>query len=216
VKPRPVPYHHGNLRVALIEAGLKLIEEKGVRALTLREIGTRVGVSRMAAYRHFSDKADLLAAIREAGFVQFVEALESAWHAALPDFASRMTALALAYVRFAANHRAHFEVMFSPAAREESNAPPGDGPGARAFGILADTIRAGQESGEVREGDPVLFARMAWAQVHGISMLGLEPDLRPSGAGTKFVELCSGILQAGLAADPATMDSTESIGQEAT
>jgi AcrR family transcriptional regulator len=184
--------------------------------LTLREIGTRVGVSRMAAYRHFSDKADLLAAIREAGFVQFVEALESAWHAARPDFAARMTALALAYVRFAADHHAHFEVMFSPDLRLESNAPPGDGPGARAFAILADTIRAGQDSGEVRAGDPVLFARMAWAQVHGISMLGLEPDLGPSGAGARFVELCSQVLQAGLATNADTMESIDSISQEAT
>src|SRR5262249_50891662 len=107
-------YHHGNLPEALIEAGLKLIEKKGVRALTLREIGARVGVSRMAAYRHFSDKTDLLAAIREAGFQQFVEALEVARSKAGKAFSSRLKAMALAYVRFAAEHPAHFEVMFSP------------------------------------------------------------------------------------------------------
>jgi AcrR family transcriptional regulator len=200
MKRSRAPYHHGNLRATLIEAGLKLIEEKGVRALTLREIGSRVGVSRMAAYRHFSDKADLLAAIREAGFVQFVEALEIAWRGALPNFSSRLTALAVAYVRFAAAHRAHFEVMFGEPSDE--NAPPGGGPGARAFGILVETIQSGQESGEVREGDPVTFARIAWAQVHGISMLGLEPDLSPSGAGTRFVEFSSGVLKAGMAAKP--------------
>jgi AcrR family transcriptional regulator len=49
-------YHHGNLRAALIQGGLELIEEKGVRALTLREIGDRLGVSRSAPYRHFTDK----------------------------------------------------------------------------------------------------------------------------------------------------------------
>ena len=151
----------------------------------------------MAAYRHFSDKAELLSAIREAGFLQFVEALEEAWRAARPDFSARFNALALAYVRFAAAHRAHFEVMFGQPSSE--NLPAGSGPGERAFGILVETIRAGQESGDVREGDPVTFARMAWAQVHGISMLGLEPDLSPSGAGTKFVEFSSEVLQAGLA-----------------
>src|SRR6266480_2366291 len=52
-------YHHGNLPGALIGAGLKFIEEKGIRALTLREIGAQVGVSRTAAYRHFADKAEL-------------------------------------------------------------------------------------------------------------------------------------------------------------
>jgi AcrR family transcriptional regulator len=154
----------------------------------------------MAAYRHFSGKAGLLFAIREAGFVQFVEALEEAWREALPDFSSRFSALALAYVRFAAAHRAYFEVMFGQPS--STNVPAGSGPGERAFAILVETIQAGQESGDVREGDPVTFARMAWAQVHGISMLGLEPDLSPSGAGTKFVLFSSDVLQAGLAHPP--------------
>src|SRR5277367_1200570 len=101
-------YHHGNLRAALIEASLKLIEEKGVRALTLREIGIRVGVSRMAAYRHFHDKADLLAAIREVGFSQFADALEGA-RQSVTDPGARLEAMALAYVRFAAEHRVHYE-----------------------------------------------------------------------------------------------------------
>src|SRR5271155_3797955 len=90
MKAHPAPYHHGNLRAALIDAGLKLIEEKGVRALTLREIGTRVGVSRMAAYRHFSDKAGLLNAISEVGFTQFADALEEACGAANADAFSRL------------------------------------------------------------------------------------------------------------------------------
>ena len=70
-------YHHGNLRSVLIQAGLDLIAENGVRAFTLREIGARVGVSRMAAYRHFTGKAQFLAAIREAGFEKFAEALQA-------------------------------------------------------------------------------------------------------------------------------------------
>src|SRR5258708_31186887 len=74
---RVASYHHGNLRAALIDTSLKLIEEKGVRALTLREIGTRAGVSRTAAYRHFTNKAALLAAISEAGFKEFGDALEA-------------------------------------------------------------------------------------------------------------------------------------------
>src|SRR5215475_15048970 len=119
---KPRPYHHGNLRQALIDAGLKLIEKKGVRALTLREIGTRVGVSRMAAYRHFSDKADLLAAIREAGFAQFADALEQA-RSKGKTFPARLKAMALAYVRFASEHPAHFEVMFSWSPQQPSPSP---------------------------------------------------------------------------------------------
>src|ERR1035438_9484489 len=100
-------YHHGNLRAALIEEGLQLIEEKGTRALTLRELGERAGVSRMAPYRHFKNKADLLGAISEAGFTQFADALESARNSAAGTFLSRLTAMAQAYVRFAMEHPAY-------------------------------------------------------------------------------------------------------------
>src|SRR5689334_24629943 len=100
------PYHRGNLREQLIETGVHLIQEKGVRALTLREIGSRLGVSRMAAYRHFCDKADLLNAIRETGFVEFAGALERARSEAPGGFASRFAAMAVAYVTFAAQHPA--------------------------------------------------------------------------------------------------------------
>jgi AcrR family transcriptional regulator len=197
-KKAPKHYHHGNLPAALIEAGLKLIEKKGVRALTLREIGARVGVSRMAAYRHFSDKGELLAAIREAGFAQFADALETARSKAGKGFASRLKAMALAYARFAAEHPAYFEVMFGWRDANERAAAPSPA-GARAFGILEETIRAGQEKGEVRPGPPVELARLVWAHVHGISMLRLASDLSPNGAGTHFVELCSEILRNGLA-----------------
>jgi AcrR family transcriptional regulator len=192
------PYHHGNLRDGLIEASLQLIEKKGIKGLTLREIGAALGVSRMAAYRHFADKAALLAAISEAGFEQFAEALDAAKASAGPDFSSQLSALALAYVRFAAAHRAHYEVMFSSAAdvpepvREPSEAAK------RAFGILEQTICEGQRNGNVREGDSITLARHVWAHVHGISTLRLEPDLSEHGAGTRFVLFCAELLQAGL------------------
>lgn len=194
----PKQYHHGNLRAALIQTGLKLIGKKGVRALTLREIGSQLGVSRMAAYRHFSSKAELLQAIREAGFAQFADALEAARETAPKTFAGRLKAMAFAYVRFAAEHPAHYEVMFGW--REEAERTREHGPAAeRAFGLLERTIREGQESGDVRGGDSVTLARLVWAEVHGISMLQLAPDLRPGGAGAAFIELSSGILVEGLA-----------------
>lgn len=187
-------YHHGNLRASLIEAGLDLIEKKGIQALTLREIGTRLGVSRSAAYRHFTDKAHLLGEICEAGFTQFADALQSARDTAAPDFASRLSAMGLAYVRFAADHRAHFEVMFGQAYEPRASVS-----GARAFGVLEGTIREGQQSGDVRTGDSAALARMVWSTVHGISMLKLSRDLSPEGAGTIFTNFCTEILRAGLA-----------------
>jgi AcrR family transcriptional regulator len=191
--PRRRAYHHGNLRAALIEAGLELIEQKGVQALTLREIGARVGVSRSAAYRHFKDKAGLLGEISEAGFTQFADALAAARDSARPDFASRFSTMGIAYIRFAQEHRAHFEVMFGPL-----DFPRASPQGARAFAVLENTIREGQQSGDVREGDPTALARLVWSLVHGISMLRLERDLAKPG-GAKFTLFCTDILRAGLA-----------------
>ncbi len=188
-------YHHGNLQAALIEAGLKLIEKKGVRALTLREIGARVGVSRMAAYRHFANKADLLAGIREAGFERFADALDRARSKAGKTFTARLKAMCLAYVRFAAEHPAYYEVMFGWV--DESPAP--SPAGARAFAILEETIREGQGAGEVSAGDSSRLACLVWAEVHGISMLRLAPDLGRNGAGRRLVEYSCEIFQNGLA-----------------
>jgi len=184
-------YHHGNLRASLLEEGLHLIEEKGTRAFTLRELGEKAGVSRMAAYRHFKNKADLLAAISEAGFTQFARALEAARNSASGAFASRLTAMAQAYVRFAMERPAYFEVMFSRAGEPAGKDSGASNSGARAFGILEETIRQGQQSGEVRPGDAAMLARMVWAQVHGISMLRFDD-------GTTFVHFCSEVLLTGL------------------
>jgi AcrR family transcriptional regulator len=193
-------YHHGNLRAALIEAGLKLIEEKGAAALTLREIGRRVGVSRMAAYRHFADKADLLGAISEGGFSKFADALETARRGAPANFASRLDAMALAYLRFAAAHSAHYEVMFGPRAELDQPQAPAGSSAQRSFEVLEQTIREGQQAKEIRPGNSVQLARVVWALVHGLSMLRLETDLSENGPGTTFTLFCSEILRTGIAA----------------
>ena len=203
-------YHHGNLRQVLIETGLKLIGEKGVQALTLREIGDRIGVSRMAAYRHFADKAALVGAISVEGFTLFAEALENARKRAKPDFASRMTAMGVAYVRFATEHPAYFEVMFGSLA-DPANTEPDGGPGVRAFNLLEETIREGQASGAVQAGDSRALARVAWAMVHGLSALRLE-DWRAGGALTNFA--CE-ILQQGLRPAVSATKSGDLRGQKA-
>jgi AcrR family transcriptional regulator len=112
LKRRKTDYHHGNLQAALIQCGIELIEAKGIPALTLREIGKRLRVSRTAAYAHFKDKAALLGAIREAGFIEFVKAMEAAQKGAA-GFAAQIDAVSVAYFNFAREHPAQFEVMFN-------------------------------------------------------------------------------------------------------
>ena len=93
--------------------------------------------------------------------------------------------------------RALQNVMFGWRSGQSERSQP-SGQGARAFGILHETIREGQQRGEVRSEDTLMLARLVWAQVHGISTLRLEPDLSAEGAGTRFVQFCSEILQTGL------------------
>jgi len=108
-------------------------------------------------------------------FAQFADALEQARAKAGKTFSSRLKAMAVAYVRFAAEHPAHFEVMFSWTPHRP--APPSPA-GARAFGILEQTIREGQQSGDVRPGDSTVLARLvlgggSWSQ-HAAPCSGLE------------------------------------------
>src|SRR6516164_3531446 len=73
---KPKPYHHGDLRHALIQAGLEMLSEGGAAALDLRKVARRAGVSHAAPYRHFADKQALVAAINEEGFRRLAERIQ--------------------------------------------------------------------------------------------------------------------------------------------
>lgn len=176
---------------------LRLIAEKGVRALTLREIGIRLGVSRMAPYRHFADKAALLAALGVEGFRQFGDVLDTARQNASRSFLDQLEAMGEAYVQFAAKHRAHFEVMFGMGDKALELDAEGNQVAERAFSILEETIRRGQAAGEIIEGDSVELARMVWSLVHGISLLGFGSADAQTGK-DDFTQFCVSRLRTGL------------------
>ena len=104
-KPRR-PYHHGNLRRALLDEALATIRAEGVDGLTLREIGARLGVSRTALYRHFADKRALLAAVATEGFRTFRQQLVAAWEGGGRDRAA-FDSMGVAYVHFAVANPSH-------------------------------------------------------------------------------------------------------------
>src|SRR6201994_3346863 len=91
-------YHHGDLKRALTDAALRLVQEKGPKGFTLREVARRAGVSAAAPYRHFADKAQLLAAVATLGFVQLHEAL-TATAAKTTDLHAQVIAMGRTYVR---------------------------------------------------------------------------------------------------------------------
>src|SRR5271154_2770181 len=104
-------YHHGDLKRALTDAALALVREKGPKGFSLSEAARRAGVSVAAPYRHFADKAELLAAVAEEGFIQLHEALSAAG-AAAPNPKNRVIQLGRAYVGWAVAHPDYYQSMF--------------------------------------------------------------------------------------------------------
>lgn len=170
-------YHHGDLRRALLEEALRTIQTHGVDALTLRSVGERLGVSRTALYRHFSDKPSLLAAVGREGFRLLTMALSDAWEQNGRGRAG-FEAMGLAYVRFAVDHPSHYRVMFGGFIESCEKDAEFIDQATSAFQVLVDALVDQQRAGIVRADDPMLQARLVWALVHGIAMLVIDGQLR--------------------------------------
>ena len=177
VKKRADTYHHGDLRRALLEEALRTIQTRGVEALTLRNVGEKLGVSRTALYRHFADKPTLLAAVGREGFRLLRVALSEAWenHGRGRE---GFEAMGRAYVRFAAEHRSHYRVMFGGFIESCARDAAFIEEARSAFQVLVDALIEQQQRGLIRKDDPMLQARWIWSMVHGISMLVIDGQLR--------------------------------------
>jgi AcrR family transcriptional regulator len=174
-------YHHGNLRVALVEAALRLVETEGVEAATLRGAARLAGVSQAAPYRHFADKQALLAGVAEAGFLALTRLMRRAGEPHTADTIARLRALGLAYVEFATAHPAQFRVMFGRVAPDRSAYPSLSQAAGETFGLLVEAIRSCQREGHVHPGDPDELALCAWAGVHGLASLAVDGQLAQVG-----------------------------------
>src|SRR5690242_148475 len=154
------PYHHGNLRAALVEAGAELARTAGPDGVVLREVARRTGVSHNAAYRHFADREELLAEIAAVA----AEQLERAMRARLDEVRetdparrarARLRATGRAYVEFAVAEPGLFTVAFSPIDAEPEDAGEG-GPYALLGQVLDELVEAGALSPENRPGADVV------------------------------------------------------------
>ena len=183
-RPRKIPddenpsrdtYHHGDLKRALTDAALQLVQEKGPKGFTLREVARRAGVSAAAPYRHFADKAQLLAAAATQGFVQLHETLD-ATAAATTDLTEQVLAMGRAYVRWAVTHPDYYQVMFG-SELDKTESPEVLTAGLRAFADLLDAIVRCQNAKLLPAGDPLEIAGPIWSLLHGVSMLTIGSDL---------------------------------------
>jgi len=167
-------YHHGDLRQALLNAALEILKTKDAKSISLREVARQAGVSHTAPYRHFADKAALLAAVAEEGFAEFGLYLQTAVDQANAAPVESLQATGEAYVRYALDHPTHFRIMFSHFPPNEPKDTTLSTVSQGTFQILVDVITAGQTAGRFRAGDPTLLALSRWSTVHGLAMLLLD------------------------------------------
>ncbi|KKC37719.1 hypothetical protein WH87_08365 [Devosia epidermidihirudinis] len=160
------PYHHGNLRQALLEAALIILQRDGEAGLGLRDIARAVGVSPAAPYRHFDSRAALLEALAVTGFQRFTAAMEDVAASPVPD---KMMLMGKTYVLFALENANLFRLMFSAELKREGR------PGLRMAADAAfDTLRH-VSGGDVQAGR--IAALAAWARVHGLAVLLLDGQI---------------------------------------
>jgi AcrR family transcriptional regulator len=163
------PYHHGNLRPALLAEAERTLREQGLDGLSLRELARQVGVSHAAPRRHFADRQALLDALAASGWERLGAETRAAAQRAGTDYEARLRAAGRAYVRFATRDTALLEVMF--AGRQGRQADALREAATNAFSVLVDLVREGQDSGALEPGDPERMALLLFATTQGIAAI---------------------------------------------
>ena len=182
------PYHHGDLRNALIQAGLELLAEGGVQELDLRKVARRAGVSHAAPYRHFADKQALIAAINEEGFHRLAERIQATLREVSDEPFEQLLGVALAYVRFAQEHPWLMREMFSGLTIEREAFASLHAASKTVYRLYIEVVRHGQERGKIVDGDPAALAGVLWSVLHGLAMLIIEQQMRPYADGPEGTE----------------------------
>ena len=172
-------YHHGNLRVALIDAALRLISEKGPSGFTVAEAARAAGVSPAAPYRHFRDRDEFMAGIARQGFEAFTAVLAKAWDKGRPTPRAALLKLGHAYLGFARSDPAAYAAMFESAAPVQGQtALPRVAD--EAFAILRQACTEVIAEIPPAQRPPALMAALhIWSLSHGIAGLALRSHAAP-------------------------------------
>lgn len=165
------PYHHKDLHVKLIQAAISLLPTKGANGLSLREVAKVAGVSHTAPYRHFKDKADLLAAIAQTGFERLSEATAEVVERHIDDPRQQFIEGAVAYVNLGLENPEMVHLMFGGVLNPDSLSQAFYNVADNSFDGLVHIIQAGQEAGLFKSEPPESIALSAWCMAHGLMML---------------------------------------------
>ncbi len=174
------PYHHGDLKHALVEAGLALLEEGGLAALTLRACAARAGVSHAAPKNHFGSLHGLVTAIAAEGFRRHAIFMREGLAAgAAPG--ERLHAALEGYVRFATEHPHLFELMFSPSYPDFAD-PELRASASESYAVLRDVATGLDWDKADAPGAQQRAEMMLWSLVHGYAILSLSGQFSQGGA----------------------------------
>ncbi|VVE30686.1 TetR/AcrR family transcriptional regulator [Pandoraea terrigena] len=207
--PARATYRHGDLRRALLEAGIALAREGGPDAVVLREATRRAGVVPNAAYRHFANRQDLLGAVRSAALAELavaieheLAALETATLSAIERARAGLRAVGIGYLHFARAQPGLFRTAFSPSENVRSAADPAKAgeSGLNPFELLGASLDGMVAAGIIDAAQRPGAEYLAWAAVHGLSVLVIDgplrhlPDDQVDGLGQRLV----GMVERGL------------------
>jgi AcrR family transcriptional regulator len=166
-------YHHGNLRLALLDAAIAQIKEVGVEKLSLRGIARSVGVSQTAPYRHFKDKNELLAEIATQAFLDLYTATSK--HILDDQSASdNIKATWSTYLAFAIDNPEKYKLMFGPSIQCRYDYPNMVSAGDQSFDVLIGQVERGIAEGVFLTGCPMVLANTLWTQAHGMASLIID------------------------------------------
>jgi len=193
-------YHHGNLKQALVDATLDLIQERGPQGFTMAEAAKAAGVSPAAPYRHFSGKEDMIAEAAKQGFEIFADLMEFAYRKGAPSALASFEATGRAYLAFARKHPGHYIAMFESGLR--INADPDLALASeRAMSVLSRATSELMERLPVEKRPPAtMVTQHMWAMSHGVVELFArgEPGARAPFTPEDLLESGIGVYLRGL------------------
>lgn len=164
------PYHHGNLRVELLQVAQKILLEKGVEKVTIREIAREIGVSHAAPQRHFRNRQDLLDSLAVQGFSQLEKVLKAGSLDSEVPLLERLNNAALSFAHFAADNAALFELMNSSKCCDDKLGVMKEA-SESAFSPILELIISGQEQKIIQPGNPLKIGLVLYATLLGITTM---------------------------------------------
>ena len=164
-------YHHGNLKNALIQAGVEILAKEGLGSLSLRKVAKQVGVSHAAPYAHFKDKQALIAAISTEGHLQIHKKISAIIEEFSDDPLQQLIETAYAYLDFGLNEEDLFRITFSGVVEQERDYPALVEIAHKNFDMMRQIVISCQEVGVFDAAPDELLAQSLWAAVHGLISL---------------------------------------------